>query len=481
VDASHCCTLVQHFIINANSVSDSNSAKVILINAIVIFILILINGFFAASEMAIVRLNETKIRAKAEDGDIVAKKLLPFLDNQGGFLATVQVGVTFAGFLSAAFGANQIAPILYNWLDPTQSRGYLETIITVGITLIISYFSLVLGELVPKQIGMRDPEKFAKRFVAVLRIWEILVSPFAKFLNASAKFICRVIGIDLSKNEIEITEEEILFMARAGGESGGIDSDEAQMIYNVFDLDDTEVSEIMTPRTAMVTLPADSTYKEVIFVAAHERYSRIPVFEENVDDIIGILHIKDLLRITENQRESFDLRKYLREAYFVPEGKSISVLFREMQQQNISLAIVIDEYGGTDGLIAIEDILEEIVGDIADEYDGADQSVVRNPDGSYILDGLLSPEEVVERVPEVSELDEEDNFDYDTLAGLVLNRLERIPEPFENPSVIVDRFKFTVLEMDDKRIARIKLEFLDDEQPEQESDSSRNRTKDKNT
>lgn len=271
------------------------------------------------------------------------------------------------------------------------------------------------------------------------------------------------------KNDVEITEEEILLMTRVSGESGGIQSDEAKMIYNVFDLDDTEVSEIMTPRTAMITLPADSTYKEVVYVAAHERYSRIPVFEDNVDNIIGILHIKDLLRITLQERDNFDLRRHLREAYFVPEGKSISVLFREMQQQNISLAIVIDEYGGTDGLIAIEDILEEIVGDIADEYDGTDQSVVRNPDGSYILDGLLSPEEVVERVAEVPDLGNDDNFDYDTLAGLVLSRLERIPEPYENPSVIVDHYKFTVLEMDDKRIARVKLEFLDPPEEDQEN------------
>jgi putative hemolysin len=468
VDVSHCCTLVQH-IINANSVANTNSGKVILINVILIFLLILINGFFASSEMAIVRLNETKIRAAAEDGDEVAKKLLPFLENQGGFLATVQVGVTIAGFLSAAFGANQITPIVYNYFDPNGIRGYLQPIITVLITIIISYFSLVLGELVPKHIAMRDPEKHAKRYITVLRVWDKLVSPFANFLNASAKFVCRIIGIDLRKNDVEITEEEILLMTRVSGESGGIQSDEAKMIYNVFDLDDTEVSEIMTPRTAMITLPADSTYKEVVYVAAHERYSRIPVFEDNVDNIIGILHIKDLLRITLQERDNFDLRRHLREAYFVPEGKSISVLFREMQQQNISLAIVIDEYGGTDGLIAIEDILEEIVGDIADEYDGTDQSVVRNPDGSYILDGLLSPEEVVERVAEVPDLGNDDNFDYDTLAGLVLSRLERIPEPYENPSVIVDHYKFTVLEMDDKRIARVKLEFLDPPEEDQEN------------
>lgn len=463
MDVSHCCTLVQHFIINANSVANVNSGRVIVVNVIVIFLLILLNGFFASSEMAIVKLNETKIRTAADDGDEVAQKLLPFINNQGGFLATVQVGVTFAGFLSAAFGANQIAPIVSNWIDPSGSRGFLEPIITVLITIIISYFSLVLGELVPKHIAMRDPEKHAKRYVSILRVWDKVVSPFAKLLNASANFVCRIVGIDLSQNDVEITEEEILLMTRASGESGGIQTDEAQMIYNVFELDDTEVSEIMTPRTAMVTLPADSSYKEVIYVAAHERYSRIPVFEDSVDDIIGILHIKDLLRITAQEKDNFDLRRHLREAYFVPEGKSISILFREMQQQNISLAIVIDEYGGTDGLIAIEDILEEIVGDIADEYDDNEQSVVKNPDGSYVLDGLLSPEEVVERVPEVSELDEEDNFDYDTLAGLVLSRLERIPEPYENPSITVGYFKFTVLEMDDKRIARVRLDFLEDE------------------
>lgn len=459
MDLDHCCTLAQNFFIKANPISNINSTNIIL-NIVVIFILILINGFFAASEMAIVKLNDTKIRTAAADGDEDAKRLLVFLENQGDFLATVQVGVTFAGFLSAAFGANQITPVLYALIDPGQMHTYIEPLLTIGITIIISYFSLVLGELVPKQIGIRDPERYAKRFVSVLKAWEVIIRPFSKFLSASARLVCKILGIKTDKGAATVTEEEIRMMTRASGESGSIQSDEVKMIYNVFDLDDTEVSEIMTPRTAMVTLDSQASYQEVINTAAHERYSRIPVYDYTVDDIIGILHIKDLLRVTKYERNNFNLKDHVRDAYFVPEGKAISVLFREMQEENISLAIVIDEYGGTDGLITIEDILEEIVGEIADEYDEADHSVIKEDDGSYIIDGLLTLEEVIERVPEVTELEEDEDSDYDTIAGLILSKLERIPDEDEHPSIDVADLKFTVLEMDEKRISKIKLDFM---------------------
>ncbi len=469
MDAGHCCVLAQYIFLSSNSTINSQSTKTIIINVIVILLLIFINAFFAAAEMAIVTLNSTKIRSLAADGDADAKKILPFIDNQGGFLATVQVGVTFAGFLSAAFGANQIAPIIARHFDAAGQNGYLEPLITVLLTLLISYFSLVLGELVPKQIGMRDPEKYARRFVGVLRFWHTLIKPFATFLNASARLVWRMIGIDPDQVNNQVTEEEIIMMTKASGETGGIQSDEAKMIYNVFELNDTEVSEIMTPRTAMVSLESTASFAEVIHAAAHERYSRIPVYEESVDNIIGILHIKDLLRIDLDERADFDLKKHLRSPYFVPEGKSISVLFREMQQQNISMAIVIDEYGGTDGLITIEDILEEIVGDITDEYDSADQSVISNADGSFTVDGLLSPEEVIAAIPKATSIDPDDDNDYDTIAGFVLSKLERIPEADEHPEIIVNDLKFTVLEMDEKRISKIKLEFIKDTEKNDEA------------
>lgn len=465
MDLAHCCTLGQHFLFKAvasqNIQTDADIIRVILINSLIILLLVLVNGFFAAAEMAIVTLNESKLKADADQGDVSAKKLIPFVEKQADFLATTQVGATLASLLAAAFGASRLAPIICQLLDPAGTVTYIQPLLTIAITLVISYFSLVLGELVPKQVGMRNPEKFVKRFVHLLRFWDGLIRPFAKFLNVSARLFCLLIGINVDKDNTIVTEEEILMLTKASGESGGIQSDEAKMISNVFELNDTEVSEIMTPRTAMVSLSADASYQEVVHTAAHERYSRIPVYEETVDNIIGILHIKDLLRITSYERHNFDLRRHLREAYFVPEGKSISALFREMQQQNISLAIVIDEYGGTDGIISIEDILEEIVGDIADEYDGQDQSIVKLADNTYIVDGLLAPEEIVERIPEVEEIKDDENFDYDTVAGLVLSKLERVPEEGENPSVVVDNIRFTVLEMDEKRISRIKLELLD--------------------
>ena len=472
MDIYHCCTIANILIQNANKSTNGNATRSILINVIVILILILINGFFSASEMAIVTLNETKLRANAADGDKIAQRLLPFIDNQGSFLATVQVGVTFAGFLSSAFGANQITPYVYQYFDPSGNKSFLQPILMIVITLIISYFSLVLGELVPKQIGMRNPEAFAKKFVSLLRGWDLFVRPFAIFLNASARVVCKMIGINIDKNSNPITEEEILLMTRASGESGEIQTEEAKMIYNVFELNDTEVSEIMTPRTAMISLDVKDSLEEVIHTAAHERYSRIPVYEENVDNIIGVLHIKDLLRVLPDEAIDFNLRNILHKAYFVPEGKAISVLFREMQQQNISLAIVVDEYGGTDGLITIEDILEEIVGDITDEYDSDDQSVIKNPDGSYIIDGLLSIEEVIEHIPEIDCLEEDEDLDYDTIAGFVLSNLESIPEENEHPSVKIKNMIFTVLEMDEKRISKIKLEFTDTEPISKETEEN---------
>lgn len=425
---------------------------------LLIIILIILNGFFSASEMAVVTLNENRIRKQAQEGDAVSRQLLHFSENQSRFLATIQVGVTLAGFLSAAFGAERLAPYLVDLLNPNGNMLWIKTLATIFITILISFVSLVFGELVPKRIGMSNPEAFAKGAASVLRICELLFSPFTRVLNAVTNLVSGILKIKGVNPEDRVSEEEIRLMAEAGRASGLIHIEEADMINKVFELDDKEVCEVMTPRTAVSALSSDSKWEEVLEMASSGRYSRIPVYEDDLDKIIGVLHIKDLLSRLPESAAAFDLKSYLRPAHFVPETKSLSVLFREMRQHHISLAIVIDEYGGMDGIITMEDILEEIVGEIEDEYDADEEACVSPREGIYIMDGRLTPEEAGSYVPELAAMEEDDA--YDTMAGFVLSLLERIPEAEEHPQVRFRNLRFTVLEMDNRRIARIRIERL---------------------
>jgi putative hemolysin len=318
-----------------------------------------------------------------------------------------------------------------------------------------------LGELVPKRIAMNNPEGFARAFVGVLRIFDYLMRPFAKLLDTSTRLVLRLLRIDPDKDSDRVTEEEIRIMTEAGARTGDIQVEDLTLIKNIFAFDDKDVLEIMTPRTNIVALHVDSDYEETKETAAHSRFSRIPVYRDSLDDIVGVLFIKDLLRVPEDQIRKFKLEQIIREPYFVPESKQINVLFREMQQNRLSLAVVVDEYGGTEGIITIEDLLEEIVGNIEDEYDICDEEIVQEADGSYLMSGLLTPAKVGEFIPAIAELEDDDDFD--TIAGFVLSILGHIPEPGEQPEVIYNNLRFKVLEMDDKRIAKIKLDVLEDQ------------------
>lgn len=450
--------------------AQNNAGQPIWLHLSLIFILIILNGFFSASEMAVVTLNDNRIRKQAAAGDKNARVLLKFINSQSEFLATIQVGVTLAGFLSAAFGADRLAPYLYYLLDPSMNRPWIQTAATVLITIIISFLSLIFGELVPKRIGMSNPERYAKAFASVLRGCELCFYPFTKVLNAAANGISKLLNLHEDNDSEKVTEEEIRLLTEVSRESGLIHSEEADMINKVFELDDKEVSEIMTPRTAVSALSADSSWEEVLQEAAYGRFSRLPVYEEDIDNVIGILHIKDLLALLPEDRDHFDLRKILRPAYFVPESKTVNVLFREMRQNHTSLAVVIDEYGGMDGIISMEDVLEEIVGDIEDEYDAKEIPCQEMEDGSYVLDGRLTPEEAGEFIPELDAMEEDDA--YDTMAGFVLSLLERIPEADEHPQVRFRNLLFTVLEMDDRRIAKIKIERVKEDGSEEANPAS---------
>lgn len=432
---------------------------------LVILLLLLLNGFFAAAEMAVVSCNDNRIRGLAESGDRKAILLMRYIEDSGTFLSTIQVGITFAGFLSSSFAGSSFAESLANLIQPSGPSHAVYTLSLVLITLITSYLSIVIGEMVPKQIALANPERFSLKTVKVIRFMEIIFKPITALINASVNLILKAIGIDPRENQDVATEEEIRMLLDQGARSGSIERTESAMIVNIFEFDDKEVSEIMTHRINVIALDADSSFREVIYAAASERYSRVPVYEGDIDNIIGILHAKDLLQnITKDGLEcleeiekDFDLREVVRDVYYVPASKRTNELLTEMQQNHISIAVVVDEYGGTAGIVTVEDLLEEIVGNIQDEYDEEDYGIRKIDDKTYIMSGMTSPEDINRILPDAYFDHENDEYDYDTIAGLVLAVLGRIPDEDEEVQIKYNNMIIQVLAMDDKRIDKVKL------------------------
>ena len=419
---------------------------------LVVLFFVLVNAFFSGTEMAVISLNDAKIRKQAEDGDKNSRKVLSFLDNPGTFLATIQVGVTFAGFLSSAFAASNFAGRAAALFDPEGARSWVEPLCTVVITIILSYFSLVLGELVPKRVAQKYPERWAFLAAGVVKGFGLITRPFVKFLTFSTNAVLKLFKIDPENNDKKVTEEEIRMMVDVGSESGNIEEEEKEMIENVFEFNDKEVAEIMTHRKKIVSLPIDASYGEVMKVAREERYTRIPIYKETIDDIVGILHIKDLLGATE---DNFSLSSLMREPLFVHETRKISSLFAEMKTCGMQLAVILDEYGGTMGICTIEDMLEELVGNITDEFDDEEQKLIKLSNGDYIVAGdmtLSDLEDVLDM-----ELDDEE---YDTIAGLVIKLLDRVPEEREHPVVTYKNLSIKVLHVQERWISRVLIHVV---------------------
>ncbi|MCQ2528312.1 MAG: hemolysin family protein [Saccharofermentans sp.] len=417
------------------------------IDLLIVAFFVLVNAFFSGTEMAVISLNDAKIRKLSEDGDKNARKVLRFIDNPGTFLATIQVGVTLAGFLSSAFAANSFASKLASVIDPKGLHSWVEAVCTVVITIILAYFSLVLGELVPKRVAQRYPEKWAYTAASIVRGFGVITKPFVKFLTASTNAVLFLFKIDPNEEDKEVTEEEIRMMVDVGSESGNIEELEKDMIENIFEFNDKEVSEIMTHRKKIVSLPEDATFEETMEIASKERFSRIPIYHDTIDDIVGILHIKDLLGVS---KEAFNLKKLMREPLNVHDTRKISSLFAEMKTCGMQMAVIIDEYGGTMGICTIEDMLEEIVGNITDEFDDEEQSVIQNKNGDYVVAG----DTTLSDLEDVFDM-ELDDGEYDTIAGLVIQILDRVPEEKEHPTVTYKNLSIRVLEVQEKWISKV--------------------------
>ena len=419
---------------------------------ILILVLTLLNAFFASAEMAIVSVNRNRIKMLADDGNKKASLLVDLLEEPNKFLSTIQVGITLAGFFSSASAATGISEVIGASLSQLGIP-YAQSISLVVITIILSYFTLVFGELVPKRIALQKSEQMAMLSVRPIVFVFKFAKPFVKLLSLSTNVLLRVIGMSDTDLEEKVSREEIKSLVDAGEEYGVINQIEKEMINSIFDFDDKLAKEVMTPRTEvyMINSKLPLSIEELL----EENYSRIPVYEGDMDNIIGILYLKDFLHEAYQVGfENVGIKKLLHRPYFVPECKNIDQLFKELQKSKNHLAVLIDEYGGFSGIVTIEDLIEEVMGDINDEYDDDDPVIRKIDNDTYIVNGLISIKELNDKLQ--LNLDEETE-DYDTLGGFLINQIDYIPSETEECMVEYENLLFKVECVKDKRIETVKI------------------------
>lgn len=433
----------------------------IILKIVILFALILVNAFFAMSEIAVISLNDNKIEKMAESGDKKAKQIKKLTESSSSFLSTIQIGVTLAGFLTSATAAQSFAVMLAGAISKTAVVKVIPISVisgfsTVVITLIMSYFSLVLGELVPKKIAMQKSEKMAFMAAPVLTFVAAATRPVVKFLSLSTNGVLRIMGIDPHADEETVTEEEIRMMVDVGGEKGVIEDSQKEMIDNIFEFDDMDVADIMTHRTDMVCVDVEEGLSEAVKLSIENGFSRIPVYEEDPDNIIGIIYVKDFLKyVGTSLPKTKSIKDIMREAYYVPETKRCGELFSEMTEKRVQMAVVVDEYGGTAGIVTLEDVLESIVGNIQDEYDQESDEFSIIDDKTFTVDGITDIEEVEEHIGKTFP-----EGDYDTIGGYIISVLGFLPQDGEMNEVTFENIRFTVLNVEDRRIGKVKVEIL---------------------
>lgn len=390
-------------------------------------ILIALNAFFAATEIAVISLNEKKIRALAEDGNKKAVKMLKIIEEPTQFLSTIQIGITLAGFLGSAFAADNFAEVLSAAISKAfnlsaDNTKIINTVAVVLVTLILSYFTLIFGELVPKRIAMKHKEKLANSVCGIISFLAAVLKPIIWFLTISTNAVLRLVGINPHEKEEPVSEEDIVLMLDAGADEGSLDHDDIEYIKNVFKLDKMTAEDVMTPRKSVISISYDASDKEILEIIKEESYSRIPVYEDNPDKIIGILHACDYL--LKRNEKNFDLKSILHTPVFVPETVSLDVLFKDMQTDHNHLAVVVNEYGETSGIVTMEDILEEIVGEIWDERDEEIDEFKKIGDNTYKVLCTAS----LEDFREYFKLEDEEELDVSTVNGWITEITGIIPE-----------------------------------------------------
>jgi putative hemolysin len=420
---------------------------------LLIVVLVLLNGIFSATEIALVTIRRSRIQQLVDEGQRAALRVQHLKANPGRFLAVIQIGINFLGFLASAFAAVSLVDEVSGWfrsfapLDITSANGLALVLVTVLLTL----FTIVFGELVPKQIGLAHSERVAMSTARLMEFLGTIFGPLVFTLTWVTRRIARLFRADVAADE-RISSEELRLIIEQGGEQGILEAEEEQMIHAVIELGDQRVHEVMVPRIAMVTLAATATFQDAIDTIVEQGHSRIPVYEETIDEIVGILYAKDLLPfLKRGAPEPPSLRSLLRTPVFVPESMTVDDLLHELQRRKVHLAVVLDEYGGTAGLVTIEDLLEEIVGEIQDEYDVEEPMIVKLSDDEARVDGRAAVDDLEELFDTHVPLEDAD--EYDTVGGLIYHRIGGVPKPGDQ--VTVGGLTLTVETTDGRRVSKV--------------------------
>ncbi len=422
-----------------------------------IIIFVFLNGIFAATEIAVITARKSRIKQLMEEGNKSAAVLNKFKDEPDRFLATIQIAVTLAGVLAAAIGGAAAVEIIKPVIReiPFKLIAASSEAIAIGtVTIVITYFLLVFGELIPKSIAMANPEGVGLKTAKFVEGFSKIATIFVKILTFSTNMLLKPFGRQTFTERAYISEEEVRMLIREGGEQGVFEPTEQALIHSVFEFTDMSAKEVMAPSTQMVTISLSMSMEEIKTLITEEQFSRYPVVGKDLNDIRGILYAKDFLNAF--SKGIVDIRKLIKPPFFIPETKKISNLLKEMQKKRIHMALVIDEYGGVSGLVTMEDLLEEIVGEIRDEYD-IESPVIQLSDGTLLIDASIS----IRDLKDDHKIDIPESTEYETLSGFLLTALQRIPKIGD--VVEIEKKKITISEMVGQRIAKVKLE----KQPEE--------------
>lgn len=424
----------------------------IALELVIIFVLLLANGFFSGSEIAIVSARRSRLEAKANEGSSGAKTALKLSQNPDRFLATVQIGITLIGTISSAFGGARLSAVLAEYLRAIPGIApHANAIAFAIVVILLTYFSLIIGELVPKKLALRAAESFAILVAPIMHFLERIATPIVGFLTFSMNVVLRLLGQKESETAA-ITEEDIVYMVRAGTESGAVEAHHADLIEQVFDFADRQVKMVMTPRPNMIGVDVSMTLDEIAAVFAENPFSRLPVYEESIDNVIGVLHAKDIVRLLRDS-DSETLKSVIRQPAFIVETELIDRVLEQFRKTGVHITIVIDEYGQTAGMVTLQDLLEELVGSIRDETDVPDpDEIARRDDGSWLISGITPVDKVQDAtgLPMPPQLDD---MDFNTIAGLVLALLSRIPTVGD--VLETGGYKIEVVDMDERRIDKL--------------------------
>ncbi len=424
----------------------------ILSQIIILVVLTMVNAFFACAEMAMVSANKSKIRKFAEEGSKSAKLVQKFLEEPTKFLSTIQVAITLAGFFSSASAASGLSRPLSVWLEE-HNIPYSGQISLISITLILSYFTLVLGELVPKKVAMQKPEAISMFCVKPIKVVAKIAYPFIKLLTFSTNIVTRPFGIKEGNPEEILSREELISLVNEGQAHGVLNKKEKEMINSIMEFDEKTAKEIMTPRINVFAIDLNAPKEEYLEDLLNTKFTRIPVYEEDIDNVVGMIYIKDFLKdAVKKGHKNVDLRSIMKKPYLVPESKIIKDLFRELQVSKKQIAILIDEYGGFAGIVTMEDLVEEVMGDIEDEYDTASFKVKKLDDSTYLVDGMATIDELNIKL----DLDLYSE-NYDTISGFLIDQLGTIPMENDNRTVEYENLVFKLESVKNKRIDKVKL------------------------